>query len=197
MPIHIRPLKSGEINPNAVANRFPKPTGGEVAFDTQERIPEYVPFVVQIVRKTGSALTFKPIRPSDGGVESQEYEVDLADLDLVWQRLPSTLDPDPTDASNDAALLFLTEKYIDGQPVPERNMLIAAKPTVLGPCTKWPCYKGVFVLEQEVEKLKQENAKLRSDKEQLVRSYAELRVQWNQLKDEVSKRFDDIAPGEE
>lgn len=196
MPIRIQPL-FGEVTKSSVAHRFPRPTDGELSFDTQSRVPEYVPFVVKVLRVEGSSLFFNPVDAADGSVVEEEFHVDLKDMEHVWQNLPSTLAPDPEDSANDTALLFLTEKYISQQAAQKKNRLIAAKPEVLGPCTKWPCYKGVFALEidrlkRDKAKLEQENAKLQKENQQLLSSQAEIRDKWNRLKEEVSQHFDSV-----
>lgn len=203
MPIAIRSLKPGQIDPAAVAARFPKISDGEIAFDTRDRVPEYVPFVVQVVERKGDTLTFEAINPNDGTVGSRQYAVNLTNIEHVWRRLPSTLDDPTNDPKNTFALLFLTETYLDqhtdenGIAVARKDDLIAARPSVLGPCTKWPCIKGIFALvKAENQKLTEENAKLKLEKEKLVSSYAKLESQWRVLRDEVTSRLEKLSAGE-
>lgn len=197
MPITVTFLLPGEGNINAVAMRFRNPKSGDIAFDSDDRMPLYYAYVVQFVSQAGSRLYFKLIQANgDGNPIEALFDVDLAEMNHVWRSLPSTLAPDPNDDQADTSLLFLTDAYILSQTDEKQRMLDAARPATKGPCTKWPCYKGARFLEQKVLNLEEENKRLRAEREKLSESYATLREKWNLLGRDLMERFRNVVPEE-
>ncbi len=69
----------------------------------------YAPYLVKIHELAGSQATISFINCTTGDVMDERITIDLADRELVWNRLPSTLDGWSA-GTTDCAFLFLSPK---------------------------------------------------------------------------------------
>jgi len=75
----------------------------------------YSPYLVKIHAMEGSHATISFINGRTGEVSSTKLTIDLGDRDLVWNKLPSTLDG-WSPGTTDCAFLFLSSKIHDMTP---------------------------------------------------------------------------------
>lgn len=72
----------------------------------------YAPYLVKIHTMLRSEVTFSFINCRTGEVMERQHTIDLNDRELVWNKLPSTLDG-WSQGTTDCAFLFLSSRIHD------------------------------------------------------------------------------------
>jgi hypothetical protein len=103
----------------------------------------YAPYLVKIHALTETQATISFVDCKTGDVLPEQVAIDLTDRELVWDRLPSTLDGWSRDGA-DCAFLFLSSKIHDLTP----SALESG-----GGTGKWPKAASVMTSFEEVRGL--------------------------------------------
>ena len=106
----------------------------------------YSPYLVKIHAIDGDQATISFVDCKTGEVMEQQHKIDLSNRELVWTKLPSTLEG-WTPGSADCAFLFMSSKIHDMT----QDALLSS-----GGSDKWPRAAGVMTTFEEVRELVQE-----------------------------------------
>ncbi len=106
----------------------------------------YAPYLVKLHAIDGSRATISFVHCRTGEVMKHRVEIDLADRELVWDRLPSTLEG-WSPGTTDCAFLFLSAKIHD---------LTADAAGSGGGTGKWPRAAAVTTSYEELRELTRE-----------------------------------------
>lgn len=119
---------------------FPMPPDGEnILYDDETQTPLYFAYLVKVTASSASTITFTGINRQNPSATMTSYSLDLAKVHYVWPGTPSSL-KGWNAATNNCAILFLTNDYVSGDGVePAKPDLQAARED---PGNKWPKGSG-------------------------------------------------------
>lgn len=152
--IQLRAMIEGSNEPLNL-NAFPMPADGDkVLYKGKTNTPMYFAHLVKITSYSNNKITFTGVNLQDPSAPMNSYgPLDLAKVHYVWPLTPSSLDG--WSATNNCAILFLTNDYVSGDGVePAKPDLPSARED---PGNKWP--KGaaeaarIKILEDTIKNL--------------------------------------------